>query len=168
MEKPLSIFFFRYQALLKAESQRCEVPDSCTAAVLFSLIQKVRQNKPLSAVETGFSVLTYWLFKCCQCKRNTVKDEFAIFVSYWTQQHFRRREELFLQLWRQTAQLIAWLVAELFTPLSFPCLGAEIQSWIYQLVKLRISVLSQTAALKQNTVRKQSLLQISASSSPLR
>lgn len=120
--------------------------DRCTV-VIFALAQKVRQKTPLLTFETG-----YWFHKFWQCKRNrTVKGEFTVFVSHWAHQYFKGREELFHQLWKQIAQLIAWPAVKWFTQFFFLCLGTEIESRIYQQGKLTIFILSQAAAPKQKT-----------------
>lgn len=70
----------------------------------------------------------------------------------------------FRSAWKTASRTHSMTGSQQFTPLSFPHVGPEVQSWTYQQVKPAIFVHSQTAALRQNGVGKRSLPQHCASS----
>lgn len=70
----------------------------------------------------------------------------------------------FCSAWKTASRTHSMTGSQQFTPLSFPHVGPEVQSWTYQQVKPAIFVHSQTAALRQNGVGKWSLPQHCASS----
>lgn len=88
MEKPLHIFF-PSGTKFKGDRQKWKLPDG-HSAVLFSLIEKARQNKSLSAFVIGYRRYKQWQHK----QNHSAESEIVAFVSYQAHQHSEGREEL--------------------------------------------------------------------------